>query len=191
MSKLTNENTPATKLNAIKQAAGSALNKFNTAIGTAGPAFDGAGPAAELAGRVADQMANLFAELQSGAVAIGGEAQREFETLLRIVDPLKMIESFAKLLVGMAEAVAKLWIKLLQEIKKIIRALWEIVFGKLPKWLEMALLLIDELANDAVSLMFPKLAAELHVGEVAYLREIHAARRITLLDSRTRSEDDV
>jgi len=191
MSKLTNENTPATKLNAIKQAAGGALNKFNTAIGTAGPAFDGAGPAAELAGRVADQMANLFAELQSGAVAIGGEAQREFETLLRIVDPLKMIESFAKLLVGMAEAVAKLWIKLLQEIKKIIRALWEIVFGKLPKWLEMALLLIDELANDAVSLMFPKLAAELHVGEVAYLREIHAARRITLLDSRTRSEDDV
>ena len=191
MSKLTNENTPATKLNAIKQAAGGALNKFNTAIGAAGPAFDGAGPAAELAGRVADQMANLFAELQSGAVAIGGEAQREFETLLRIVDPLKMIESFAKLLVGMAEAVAKLWIKLLQEIKKIIRALWEIVFGKLPKWLEMALLLIDELANDAVSLMFPKLAAELHVGEVAYLREIHAARRITLLDSRTRSEDDV
>jgi hypothetical protein len=81
------------------------------------------------------------------------------------------------------EAAAKLWIAMLQEIKKIIRVLWNLFFGALPKWLETILLLIDELAKYAVSLMFPKLLPELNDGEVAYLNEIHAARRITLLET--------
>jgi hypothetical protein len=139
---------------------------------------------------VAEQVGKLFGELGTMATSVGGEVATDFDRIMNILDPVKLVETFGKLIDGMNEAAAKLWIALLQEIKKIIRTLWDIFFGKLPKWLETILLLIDELAKHAVGLMFPKLLPELNAGEVAYLQEIYGARRITLLESRGSSPND-
>jgi hypothetical protein len=184
------ENKAAAKLKGFQTSTLSALNKFSTAAISAGDTIPGSPAAAELAQRVAEQVGKLFGELGTMATSVGGEVATDFDRIMNILDPVKLVETFGKLIDGMNEAAAKFWIALLQEIKKIIRTLWDIFFGKLPKWLETILLLIDELAKHAVGLMFPKLLPELNAGEVAYLQEIYGARRITLLESRGSSPND-
>jgi hypothetical protein len=177
------ENSAVIHLRSIRSATQSVFNSFGAASAASVGGFEGANAATELVGHVAKNLANLFTELENGAIAVGSEMLKEFEMIMRILDPIALLESFGKLIVGISEAVVKLLINLLHEIKKIIRVLWELIFGDLPKWLETILLLIDELAKDAAVLLFPRLSVELNLGEVAYLKEIHAARRITLLNA--------
>jgi len=184
-------NRAAKRMNGLKSSAVSTLNRFQAAAAGGSASAQGAPAAADLAERVAAQIGLLFEELEAAAAAAGEDIQREFDAIMRILDPEKLLETFARFINEISEAAGKMWIKLLQEIKKLIRVLWELFFGKLPRWLETILLLIDELAKHAVESLFPKLGTELSAGEVAYLREVHAARRITLLEERGgASEED-
>lgn len=151
---------------------------------------EGGDAAIALINQAKDQTGNLMTELINGAPAVDLNTQDEFESIMRILNIKGMIDAFGSLIKGIAEGTVKLFLKFLQEIKKIIRVLWELIFGKMPKWFEMVLLLIDELVKHAVEALFPKLAAELSAGEVMYLTEIRAARHITLLGNPITVSDD-
>lgn len=184
------ENKAVVGLNGLKKGTLDALKTFGTSVTAAGDVFEGAPTVTGLVTQVSQQVGCLFEEIKTAASSAGSEVQSEFEMIMRILDPQKMIDALARLIEGISEIAAKLWIKLLQEIKKIIRVLWELFFKRMPKWLETILLLIDELAMSAVGILFPNLAKELSDGEVAYLNEIHAVRRINLLEKNSSSLND-
>jgi len=184
------ENKAVVGLNGLKKGTLDALKSFGTSVTAAGDVFPGAPTVAGLVDQVSNQVGNIFTEIAGAASSAGSEVQNEFKMIMRILDPQNMINSLKNLIVGIGEMAAKLWIKLLQEIKKIIRVLWKLFFKELPGWMETILLLIDELAMSAVTILFPNLAQDLSDGEVAYLNEIHAARRITLLEKNSSLRDD-
>jgi phage-related protein len=176
-------------LNAIQDGVHDFFGTVSTTVRGESQRFDDAPSAADLFDQVQSQIGNLFTDIIAAAERAGTELAEEITQVIRIIDPLGLLRRVAEAVKTLTETGIKLFIRVLQEIKKIIRVLWELVFGKMPRWLETVLLLIDELAKAGVEILFPKLANELSQGEVNYLTEVHAARRITLLDHGNRSDD--
>jgi hypothetical protein len=176
-------------LKPVQEAVHDFLGDVATTVRGEAQRFDDAPSAADLIDQVQTQIGNLFTDIVAAAERAGTEIAEEITQIIRILDPLAMLRRVANGLKTIAETGLRIFIKILQEVKKIIRVLWELVFGKLPRWLETVLLLIDELANAAASTLFPNLANELSQSEVNHLSEVHAARKITLLDHGTGKDD--
>ncbi|MEK6735857.1 MAG: hypothetical protein AABY47_04755 [Pseudomonadota bacterium] len=190
ISKPTNGNSIVKGIQMIHSQVSDVMGGVVQQIEGIGISLEGGDAAIALINQAKDQTGNLMTELMNGAAALGTDAQHQFESIMRILNIKGMIDAFGSLIKGIVEGTVKLFLKFLQEIKKIIRILWELVFGNMPKWFEMVLLLIDELVKHAVEALFPKLAAELSASEVMYLTEIRAARYITLLDNPITVSDD-
>ena len=80
---------------------------------------------------------------------------------------------------------------LVQEIKKLIKKLLDLFWKKRPKWLDAIIDLIDQILNFLLGGIFPGIRRELSSMEVSFLQELHAARRLELLEQRSQADAEV
>lgn len=80
---------------------------------------------------------------------------------------------------------------LVREIKKLIKKIFDLFWKNRPKWVDAIIDVIDQILNLLLGGVFPGLRRELSSMEVDFLQELHAARKLELLEQRYTADVEI
>lgn len=133
----------------------------------------------EGAGPVPAQIKEIGAYVSARSTKASRQQISEAEMALKISNPSALFKSGKGLFGSIGSILGNLGLgRILQEIKKIIRLIFDAFGWKVPKWLDVILLIIDQLANLILGTKSPKMASLLSEAEVNYLNELEATVRL-------------
>jgi hypothetical protein len=130
-------------------------------------------------GVLQNQIQELCTYVRARRPALTPQQEQEVAQVLRLTSAVPLATStvaVARSLPSSAARIGLLWI--VQEIKKIIRVLWHILFGHMPHWLDELLNLINEILKDILSVGDTRLADTLSQMEQNYLAELTQLARL-------------
>lgn len=132
-----------------------------------------------LGGTLTSQFSELAGFIRERGGRLSVQQRQESEQVLRLSSAESLIASGSSLAINLAPQVAKIGlVGIVMEIKKIIKMLLEAFGIKIPKWLEVLLLLIDEIVKLLFSTGSPSLASTLSRMEQDYLAELTQLARL-------------
>ncbi len=115
----------------------------------------------------------------------------EVNQALRMSNAKGLFKSGKGLLGNIGSLLGKLGIqRIVQEIKKIVRLIFKTFGWAMPAWLDLILLIINQLLNLIFGTKSPKHAAVLSDAEVNYLREVEAAVDVMNAEARGRESEE-
>lgn len=120
-----------------------------------------------------NQVSELSNFIREQAARSTKQQMAEVNQVLKLTSGVTLAQSAQGLLPSIGSVIGKLGIaRILEELKKIVRGIFEAFNIKMPKWLELILLIIDELANTILSAGSAKMATTLSIQEQNYLAEL-------------------
>jgi len=132
-----------------------------------------------LGGTLNSQFSELTVYIRERAGKLSVQQKQESEQVLRLSSAGSLIANGSSLAANLTSQVAKIGlVGIVMEIKKIIRMLLEAFGIKIPKWLEVLFLLIDEIVKLFFSTGSPSLASILSRMEQDYLAELTQVSRL-------------
>ena len=120
-----------------------------------------------------NQATELNNFIRASTKKISKQQSSEIDKLLSVTSGVSLVESAKGILPSLGSVVGKLgFSRIVEMIKKIIRAIFDLLPIKLPKWIDSLIDLIDEILNSILSVGSSKLATMLSVQEQNYLAEL-------------------
>lgn len=141
-----------------------------------------------------EQVSQLSDYIRQAAKGASRQVIEEIGTVLRLTAADALTEGGMRIAQNLSSQKAKIAISdIIALIKKIIRALFEILNIRKPRWLEPLLELIDEIVNFLVSIGVLKLAHTLsrrHQDYMAELTQMKRLQRATTSGNHDEEEED-
>jgi alkylhydroperoxidase/carboxymuconolactone decarboxylase family protein YurZ len=126
-----------------------------------------------------EQVSQLSDYIRQAARGTSKQVIEEIGTVLRLTAADALTESGMRIAQNLSSQKAKIGISdIIALIKKIIRALFDILNIRKPRWLEPLLDLIDEIVNFLVSIGVLKLAHTLSKRHQDYMAELTQMKRL-------------
>lgn len=132
-----------------------------------------------LGGILEGQFSELAGFIRARSGRLSAQQRQDTEQVLRLSSAESVIASGSALAANLVSPVAKIGLAgIIRDIKKIIRMLLEAFGIRIPRWLEVLLLLIDEIVNLFFSTGSPALANTLSRMEQDHLAELTQLARL-------------
>ena len=130
---------------------------------------------APIPGQISEMKQYVLERAENASKGELNEARRA----LRMANPTQIMKSGKGLFGNIGSLIGNLGIgRIIQEIKKIVRLIFDAFGWKMPKWLDLILLIIDQLVNLVLGTKSSKFATALSDAEVNYLNELEATVRL-------------
>lgn len=138
------------------------------------------------------QIAELKAYVIERSERASSAQRQEADVALRMSSGVQLAKNSKGLLGNIRSFIGSLGIgKIFEEIKKIVRLLFEAFGWSIPKWLNTLFTLIDEIAEAILGAKSPKLATALSRQAQNYLGELTQLERLKAVKADGFDDDDM
>ena len=140
---------------------------------------------------VINQVSELNNYIREAANRSSKQQISEIEQVLKVTSGVSLTKNAKGILPSIGSIIGKLGLsRIIKEIKKIIRAIFEALGIKIPKWLDALFNIIDELFDSIFSAGSSKLATILSIQEQNYLAELTQLAKLQQANQYRNQEDE-